>query len=390
MSKVEEAIVLLLKAYFNGKQEPAPAISLSEQEWADLQKAAFRHSIEGIICGALNYCETNIPESVAKSLCTAYVQSFYIYGKQRKIYGQLCQALDEAGVPNLRIKGMRLSEYYPEPELRTSCDIDILYHKEHREQVFEVMQQNGFTHQEASDKDDLFASADGFFVEMHYSLFNEYRQQYMQTFDPWQNAVACDGYRFRYDLRQEDHYVYLLFHFGKHIQVGGASIRHLLDLEMLLRRSDMQVDREYCRQLLEKYSLTAFEQAVRHLLDVWFRGEERNEMDAAVEYVLFRKTGSVFEQEKKMFGVASQDSNSGRGKLRYLLRRFWGSKESLWSDYPIARKHKILTPIYRVVRWFRLLSPKTRKRIDREVKYVQSIDQGELETLKTLTNIMPH
>ena len=42
---------------------------------------------------------------------------------------EICRVLEEAQIPHMPLKGSVIRKYYPEPWMRTSCDIDILVHE---------------------------------------------------------------------------------------------------------------------------------------------------------------------------------------------------------------------------------------------------------------------
>ena len=48
---------------------------------------------------------------------------------------ELKEALEKAEIPFLPLKGSVIRKYYPEPWMRTSCDIDLLIHKEEADNV---------------------------------------------------------------------------------------------------------------------------------------------------------------------------------------------------------------------------------------------------------------
>ncbi len=50
----------------------------------------------------------------------------YRYEQIQYEYEQICEVLEKAKIPFIPLKGSVIRQYYPEPWMRTSCDIDIL------------------------------------------------------------------------------------------------------------------------------------------------------------------------------------------------------------------------------------------------------------------------
>lgn len=54
-------------------------------------------------------------------------------------YNRICDALESVEISFLPLKGSVLRQYYPEPWMRTSCDIDILVHENDLEKTTEYL-----------------------------------------------------------------------------------------------------------------------------------------------------------------------------------------------------------------------------------------------------------
>ena len=54
-------------------------------------------------------------------------------------YREICRTLEDAGIEFLPLKGAIIRELYPQPWMRTSCDIDILVHEESLDAAIAVL-----------------------------------------------------------------------------------------------------------------------------------------------------------------------------------------------------------------------------------------------------------
>ena len=56
-------------------------------------------------------------------------------------FGRICEILEETRIPFIPLKGAVIRQYYPEPWMRTSCDIDILVHEEDLERAVKILKE---------------------------------------------------------------------------------------------------------------------------------------------------------------------------------------------------------------------------------------------------------
>ena len=63
----------------------------------------------------------------------------YRYEKINHELQRLCRTLNEAKIPFIPLKGAVIRQYYPEPWMRTSCDIDILVREEQVEEAARLL-----------------------------------------------------------------------------------------------------------------------------------------------------------------------------------------------------------------------------------------------------------
>ena len=70
------------------------------------------------------------------------LKAAYRYERLNYEYKRICSALEEAEIPFIPLKGSILRRFYPEPWMRTSCDIDILVHKDDLGRAIEYLLKN--------------------------------------------------------------------------------------------------------------------------------------------------------------------------------------------------------------------------------------------------------
>ena len=103
---------------------------LDEDAAARLYKLSAAHDMAHLTGSALLRRKL-LPDGSARNAFEKQVMlSVYRCETQRRELSQLRDTLNAAGVPFLPLKGTVLRTLYPEPWMRTSCDIDILVPEE--------------------------------------------------------------------------------------------------------------------------------------------------------------------------------------------------------------------------------------------------------------------
>lgn len=281
-------------------------------------------------------------------------------------------AFEEASIPHVLLKGATLRAEYPERWMRTSCDVDILVAEEHLPKAGEVLcAKLGYTQGEKGSHDVRFVAESGVNLELHYSLIEEavYAEASKILQDVWQHVEKKDGANSCFVLTDEFAYFYHVAHMAKHFANGGCGVRSVLDLWLLNRRGNPRRE-----ELLKKGRLSAFEEALRALSEVWFSGAEHTDLTRETGKFILR--GGIYGTMENR--VAVQQTKKG-GKFRYAMSRIFLPYESLRFYYPSLQGRKWLTPIYQVRRWGRLIFCGGMKRSLKELETNGSIPKEKRE-----------
>lgn len=268
-------------------------------------------------------------------------------------YEQICKTLEEARLPFIPLKGSVLRNHYPEPWMRTSCDIDILVKEDQLDQAVAVLKDVlHYTGNRKGDHDIALYSPTGVNLELHYDMVeqrhaDDHRRAILASV--WKVSQSPNSGTRKYCMPDELFYFYHIAHMAKHFENGGCGARSILDIWIMNHR--MAANREKRETLLQKGGLLTFARAMEQVAEAWFSGAEMSPLTGqAGDYIL---RGGVYgnNENRAAFGQAK----SG-GKWRYLItRRVFMPYDFLKAEYPILGKHKWLTPLYQIVRWVRML-----------------------------------
>ncbi len=289
------------------------------------------------------------------------LSSVYRYMQQNHAYEQICKTLQKHKIPFIPLKGAVLRQFYPEPWMRTSCDIDILVRPADLDMAEKAIQEElNYRKENKSGHDVSLFSPEKVHFELHYNLLearhNEKSSRILQKV--WNAAQPEDGYQFQ--MSDEMFYFHHIAHMAKHFINGGCGIRTLLDLWIL--NHNMPFDREKRDALLEKGGLLTYERAVRGLSECWFSGAPMDEKAVRLEEYILQ--GGKYGTTPNM--VAMKQTRRG-GKGKYLLRRLFAPYDVMKFYFPVLQKHKYLLPVFQIVRWVMRIFQGGVKRFRREV-----------------------
>lgn len=337
---------------------------------------ANQHDVAHLVAHAVEDIQISDYEVLAK-LKKAKMTAVYRYAKLDYEYTRTCSTLENAGIPFIPLKGAVLRQYYPEPWMRTSCDIDILVQKEHLDQAITVLTESlQYSCGVRSDYDVALQTPGGMHLELHYNIPTERyaapeRQEVLKSI--WEHAEAEKVGFARHFLSDEMFYFYHLSHMAKHIESGGCGIRPFLDIWILNHRiNPKNAQRE---TLLQAGGLADFEYAVRNVAEYWFSDPNAEEQTKTLARYILRGGSYGNMANSTAWGQARHG-----GKIQYLKkRRIFAPYDYLKELYPVLEEKKWLMPWYQTVRWYDLLRKGAIRKLLQEADVNNSVEQSRRE-----------
>lgn len=310
------------------------------------------------------------------------MQAVLRYEQLNYDFNQVCQVLENSAIPFIPLKGSVLRRYYPEPWMRTSCDIDILVHKKDLDSAIECLVKTlNFELTGRATHDVSLYSPQRIHVELHFDLVEEGRANKAINVlnQVWDNASVCDGFNYKYEMSDEYFYFYHIAHMAKHFETGGCGIRPFLDLWLLDKIEGVsQIKRD---ELLASAELIQFANVSRRLSRVWFSGADMDELSMQMQNFIF--DGGLYGTSNNR--VAIQQKRKG-GRFGYMLSRIFVPYSKLKRYYPVLEKHPWLMPFMQVRRWFMLLRPDVARMAKREIALNGNIKKSKAEEMNVFLN----
>lgn len=382
-SKTIQLLFALLRSAIGGKALTAEERELySAEQLPELLEISSKHDVVHLL--SLGLKQNDLISQADMDIKKNILIVAYRYEQLKRAYETLCNALEKAQIPFLPLKGSVIRKYYPEPWMRTSCDIDVLVHEEDLERAVSLLvEEHGYTYHGKGSHDVSLLTPNKKHIELHYNLVEDgiVKESSAVLKDVWETAERRSGWRFFYEMPDEMFYFYHVAHMAKHFENGGCGIRTLIDLWILDGMQNIQASKRDA--LLTQGKLLRFANMVRKLSKIWFDGAQYDSISKQVEdYIL---SGGVYGNSKNR--ITLQQSQKG-GRLQYALSKVFIPYDVIKFHYPILQKKPWLMPLMQVRRWGKLAFCGHAKRSIRELRYNSNVtDEKAAEMQMFLENI---
>ena len=359
----------LFIAIRKGMDIEVPNLELSVEECNSMMQIGERQSIQPVIYRGFK--QMNVSEDCLKQFDRSMLKNAYKYIKRNEELKSITGALDNDGIPYIPLKGAVLKQLYPEPEMRTSSDIDVLVLEKDIKNAVRAVESSTDFKFELRNYHDMQMRVPGTVLEMHFSI-----KENMANIDKllgraWDYAKPT-GSGLGYAFTPEFQIFHVIAHMSYHMVHGGLGIRPFLDLWLL--RNKTEFNEEKVQKMCEECGILTFYEKSCRLVDAWMEGRAiPEELALFEEYCL---NGGVFGSAESV--NASRMRNKQKGE--YVLKRLLVSREVLEEEYPTLKEKKYLLPVYQVNRWMRLLDPKKRSSALKELDGIRGIKQETVDT----------
>lgn len=365
MIDINELFLALCRQEICGEGLPELKMQeLTDEVFSDLFRLSRHHDMAHIVSDVLFKFKLISKENACyEEFKNSQMKAHYRYERIRYELDEICRALNSAEIPFIPLKGSYIRQYYPEPWMRTSTDIDVLVHESDLERASEALKTDlGYRFRERGSHDIAFVTKSGLLIELHFDLIEEVRYPVAVKLlsEAWNYAVQQDNGGYRYELSDEMFCFYHIAHMVKHFENGGCGVRSFMDLWILEHR--IEHDDAKRDELYKKGGLYRFAEAARSLAEVWFSGKEPTELDRDLQsYILKGGTFGVAEN-----GVVVKQVKKG-GRKKYILSRLFLPMSMMKKQHPALEKHPWLAPLYYTKRLFKVFNKDTRGKAQKQL-----------------------
>jgi len=354
--------------------------AFSPQILQEVYSLALKHDMAHIAGQALSELGCLGDNEPSQKLKKQAMLAVYRHARMEQEFKSICKTLEEAQIPYIPLKGAVLRRYYPEPWMRTSCDIDVLVRPSELDAAADALVRRlGYEKKGKGDHDLSLFSPTGIHLELHYTVVEQewFPQTQTVLVKMWEHAEPEKPTVYCHALTDKMLYFFHIAHMAKHVESGGCGIKSLLDTWILNHR--VGHDRREREILLAQGGLLTFAKTVENLSEVWFSETQADALSLELERFILE--GGVYGSLKN--AVAVKQTKKG-GSLRYFLYKFWLPYAELKYYYPTLQKHKWLLPFCQIRRWGRIVFGGGLKRAVETVKTNATVEPEEQNAIKQL------
>ena len=329
----------------------------------ELYKFCQMHNVTAIAYTVLNQIcpDENALTTFKEAMVGAVFRSTLLDSAVSEVTGQL----EKEGIPYTILKGYRIKEDYPIPELRTMGDVDFLIDKKYRTQMDRALTGIGYEKEGLEGSTWVYKQA-GIMLEMHSRLASgkywndvDYEKYFSSYFSRLQPADrGCEKM-----LSMEDHFIFLIFHFAKHLQSSGAGIRMVLDLAIYLNNHMKSMDWNYIQGELKSICLLDFAENALSLCHFWLgssmpEGFQVCGSELREQMLAYIMQGGIFGFERPdsirrlRQGIGQKNLSGNRSiQILALLKLLFPGRKHMREFLPAVERHIWLLPAAWVKRW---------------------------------------
>lgn len=358
ITSAELLFACIRRSVFGLEMQADEITAINEQSLKELYALSVRHDLAHLVYDGLQKSGLLPEGEVGQKLKYQKDLAFYRYIHQSAALEDICRAFEKAEIVYVPLKGAVIRDFYPEPWMRTGCDIDILVHEEDLERAIAALERKTrFRRGKGGSYHDVqLCAPNRVNLELHFHIKKEFPCVDDVLDQAWEYAASVESGMSQYRLSNEFFMFYHLAHMAAHFINGGCGLKPFLDMELLQR--GLPVDQIKLEAFLEKGKLRKFADAIIPLAEVLCT-EGRVEISESAKSILdYIFGGGVYGTVENV--ICSQQARQG-GALKNLIHRMWLPYSTLVHNHyaPVGREY--LKPYYEIRRWVLAISDKKRR-----------------------------
>lgn len=379
MNQVVEIFFKLVKSEILATPlEDGVAKSVTPDMLKQLYALSKQHDMAHIVAAALEKNNLLGEDEISKKMRNSMYMAVWRDELREKELKHIYQLFEEEHIAFIPLKGAVIRELYPEPWMRTSCDIDILVREEEVERAKDVLVSKLSYRVAARHYHDisLYSSAH-VHIELHHciGLCTDTRNHLLAQV--WEYAKPISRGDYQYQMTSEFLMFYLFAHMSSHFLRGGCGMRNFIDIWLMEKK--LHYERKVTDSYCETCGIRVFANYARKISYIWMEGQEHDEITKRMQDHIINN--GLYGTKKSC--VISQNTVV-KGKGSFLIRRIFVPYCNLCVLYPKLEEYPFLYPYYIVKRWTRLLEGKCAQRAMNEIKVHKNITKDSIQDVKEL------
>ncbi len=341
-----KGIVALVKSAFTEEK----TVLSDDFDFESAYKIARKHNIVPIIYYGIINSGLQVPAEVMQKFFSDVCQNIAVCERQKFEISILKSEFEKNCIDFMPLKGTIIRDFYPKAEMRAMGDADILIKFEQYDKIVEILQEKGYTFLKEGSNE-LVWSKQALLLELHRYLVSPQHVDYFKVFgDGWKYAKPAEGYKYKYEMSDEDFFVFMFVHMAKHYRSSGVGIKHIVDI-WLYRNSKPELDEDYIKTRLEELKMFDFYKNILKTIDVWFGDKEFDDITYLITEKIF-SSGVFGTNESANKSQALKEIKSGKETSR--IARAFGTiflpYYNMCLLFPVLKKVPLLLPFFWIYR----------------------------------------
>lgn len=328
--------------------------------WNEIIEEAKEHDVRGLIYSAINKSDAEIVgldlyEQLKKdTLFSAIYQKNHI-----NTISQVFSEFEKYNIDVIALKGLVTRNLYPNPDLRTMGDADILVKEIDLDKVRKVLLDMGYIEEKSTDYHISFKKGGALEIEVHWTLT---KKQYLNNISFFEDRVWKKA-EFNYVgnnnvlvMNKNDLLLYLFIHLSSHAGIFGFGVRHLVDIVLLVDKERNNIDWNQFKEDINKFDIEKFTMIIFRVCNKLFNLD----IPKKLEYIDNDKNINKFIQKIMQSGVHGKRFNTNRfsnelirksgisgnksKRVKY-IRMVFPEKSKLEDKYKYVKKYTIFLPL---------------------------------------------
>lgn len=317
-----------------------PSFDGQPEDVGCVEKTIWKNGILLTVYGVLR-------EDIKKDLYLQYTSSVKQSVLQEYEGERALNALSDAGMDCIALKGWEMRKLYPNINMRQMADLDILVRPYRYSHIKTIMQRLGYTSSiESSWKHDSFRKGE-VHVEMHKRLTDDSDQIQKWEREIWSRAIPVEGKICK--MTSEDYYIFHFVHLHKDFMNGSLGLRRLVDTWLLQKQ---ERDMDAIRRELERFGIWKFHERMVALSRAVMGDAPIDENCEILLAHAFRHGIYGSEISYKAGRIAKMGGTIRTGKINSAVSAVFLPYSRMKAQFPVLEKWPILLPWC----WFRRIA----------------------------------
>jgi hypothetical protein len=242
MNDNQKYFISLLSSHLNNSPPQPKSDSV---DWMGVFKLGELHNVTAILTTQIKMLSAENKPSfkVMSYFNQALGMTIQRHSIKTESIRKLNEILNENKIRRIFLKGAAIRQFYPFGELRTSGDTDLFVDSENLNPSADKLIENGFDLIQRTDVQNVVEyNQETFEIKNIFDCLNSDIDNYFLKTAFNEDYYENQG-EFSFVLKPIYHLVYIISHFLRHLAEGGVGIRQLMDIDVLIRNAEIDIDR---------------------------------------------------------------------------------------------------------------------------------------------------